>query len=265
MKRKALFFIILIFILSACSPPGANDKKTHVTVSAAASMMDSLTEIKDLFQQKYPEIEVMFNFGGSGALRKQIEQGGSVDLFFSASERDYELLAEAGFIKEGTVILQNRLVVIQPKDEKYQSWEEFIDSDGILAIGTPEAVPAGTYAKEALQSLNIWEKLQTEKRLVYTKDVQQALTYVRENSVDAGIVYFSDAADDKQVHMLEELEPNSYSSIHYYAAVMKQEHSDSDKREAAELFYDFVQQEESMEVFENHGFGVDIELESEGE
>jgi len=256
LKKKVFILGLIILFITGCAQAEGNDEKTELTISAAASMMESLNEIKDLFEQEHPDIKITYNFGGSGTLRKQIEQGGPIDLFFSASKKDYELLADAGLVKDGAAVLENNLVVIQPESAELDSFEAFLETDGQLAIGTPEAVPAGTYAKEALEAMNVWTVLEGEKRLVFTKDVQQALIHVRENSVDAGIVYLSDVVDDNKIKVLEEIDGELHSPIEYFAAVIQQDGRNEAKTQAAELFFDFVQKDVSMEVFEEHGFKV---------
>src|SRR5699024_6288824 len=97
-------------------------------ISAAASLMDSLLEIKENFIIDDPEVNIEFNFGGSGTLRKQIEQGADIDLFFSASETDYILLEELGFIEEGSVLFQNRLVFVTLQPPAIETFDAFLQS-----------------------------------------------------------------------------------------------------------------------------------------
>ncbi|QGS69411.1 hypothetical protein CV093_17260 [Oceanobacillus sp. 143] len=94
------------------------------------------------------------------------------------------MLAEGGFVKEGSAIFRNKLVFLQQDDGPMNSLDDFINSDGKIAIGTPEAVPAGTYAEQALKELGVWEQLQG--RIVFTKDVRQVLNVVKEGGLSWG-------------------------------------------------------------------------------
>ncbi|MCU9595761.1 molybdate ABC transporter substrate-binding protein [Caldibacillus thermolactis] len=247
-------FLFLATILSGCETTGeASSGNIHLTVSAAASMTGSLLEIKEKFQSEYPHVKIHYNLGGTGTLRKQIEQGAGIDLFFSASEKDYNLLKEKGLVEKGEVLFQNELVVIQPSKGKYQTFQEFIKGKGKLAIGTPEAVPAGTYAYQALNTMGVLEGL--DNRIVFTKDVRQVLTFVQEKAVDMGIVYASDVVCEKDMKIVERIKPEHYEPINYYIAVIKGDHT-IEKKEVMEKFYQFVMSEDGMSIFEDYGFMV---------
>ena len=251
MKYIKFTCLLLILIIAGCGQAtDNNDAKTEINVSAAVSMSEGLADLKEAFEAEHSTIEVTFNFGGSGTLRKQIEQGAPVDLFFSASKDDYDALERDGMVEQGEAILENELVVISSDQVTFDSFDDFYQSDQEMAIGTPVAVPAGTYAKQALQKMDVWDKLQD--RLILTKDVQQVLTYVDDGSVDVGMVYASDLNKADNVQVLETIDSDYHEPIEYFAALIQ---SDNDeKMEAAEMFYDYVQTESSMEVFEHYGF-----------
>jgi len=110
-KKACLLLLSLLIILTDCTSPKADTgNQVEFTISAAASMTDRLLALKERFEHQYPNVKINYNFGGSGTLRKQIEKRVPIDIFFSASEQDYKLLDEAGFIKKGQAILQNHLV-----------------------------------------------------------------------------------------------------------------------------------------------------------
>ncbi|WP_158595158.1 molybdate ABC transporter substrate-binding protein [Oceanobacillus piezotolerans] len=250
MQRLPIFIIfILIPFIAGCT----NEEKIELTISAAASMTNSLNEIKKEFEQDYPHISVTYHFGGSGTLRKQIEQGAPIDLFFSASKKDYQLLEEGGFVRNGSAILQNKLVFIQQSNEEKQSLTDFLHSDGKIAIGTPEAVPAGTYSEQLLKELGIWDKLQG--RIILTKDVRQVLTVVKEGAVDVGIVYQSDIHGEENLEAAWESDPHLYEPIQYFAAIIGNNSAVDDRKiDAMEHFYQFIQEEQSMNIFASYGF-----------
>jgi len=250
---RCIVFVLVIPLITGCTPSSeAKEGTTEITISAASSMTESLLEIKDSFEREYPHIKLTFNFGGSGSLRKQIEQGAPIDLFFSASKKDYTLLEDEGMVKNGGAILENDLVIIKSDRSSIHSFEDYLQQDDPMAIGTPEAVPAGTYAKEALEEMGLWESLQD--RLIFTKDVQQVETLVNERAVDVGIVYLSDIKDSQSISVLEEIDPSFHSPIEYFLGIIQNGSESSGKKKAIETFYDYVQTEYAMELFERYGF-----------
>ncbi len=242
-----------MIFLTACNRPEIKDKeeKVDITVSAAASMTDSLLELKKNFEKTNPNIQVNYNFGGSGTLRKQIEQGAPIDLFLSASESDYQLLNEKGVITEGKAILQNQLVLIKPENGDIESLSDLEGLDGKIAIGTPDAVPAGTYAKQALETGGLWGKL--HDHIVFTKDVRQVLTFVKEGSVDAGFVYRSDMIQEDKIQLVEEIDSSYHTPIRYYLGIIDH-HRDEEKKEAVGSFFSYVTSVQNMELFMKYGF-----------
>lgn len=253
MKRTAFISFLFVFLFG-CSP-STDDTITELTISAAASMMASLIEVEEMFINEYPNIQINYNFGGSGSLRKQIEQGAPIDLFFSASKIDYEKLVDQNLIDEGTSIFENELVFIKSKQSTIASFNDFLQKDVLIAIGTPEAVPAGTYAKEVLQELGVWSEL--KDRMVFTKDVSQVITFVSEGAVDAGIVYSSDIHEINEVSPLETFDKKLHSPIEYFMSVIENGEVDDDRIQARELFYQFIRGKSAQEVFQRYGFDLE--------
>ncbi len=252
LKGKIFILAFMMILLSGCSPKADSvERKTELTISAASSMTESLLEIKKHFEQAFPSITVSYNFGGSGTLRSQIVQGAPIDLFLSASKKDLDILKEQGMIKKEKAILKNSLVIIVSKQAEVRSFEEVLEKNKKLAIGTPEAVPAGTYAEEALKNMKVWEQLRDQ--LVFTKDVQQVLTFVKNGAIDAGIVYVSDTVGSDQVVILEKIKSKFHSQIEYYMGIISQDGGNGD---ATEKFYQFVQNKQSLETFKRYGFDI---------
>ncbi|MBS4207140.1 molybdate ABC transporter substrate-binding protein [Bacillus sp. FJAT-50079] len=249
---KRVFFPLMLFvlILSGCS---AKEQKQDVelTVSAAASLQDALNEITEIFVEKHPHIKINYNFGASGALQQQISQGAPVDLFFSAAEDKFDLLVEEGLIEKekGIDLVGNEIVLVVPKEANkgIQQFEELKKADKI-SIGIPESVPAGKYAKQSLENLHIWSEL--EEKIVYAKDVRQVLTYVETGNVDAGIVYKTDALVSDKVEIIASADENTHTPIIYPVGVIK----DSAHLQEAELFYEYLQSEEALQILEKYGF-----------
>jgi molybdate transport system substrate-binding protein len=262
-KRYPLLFGILLLIfltVSGCNKFDKSklektqrvaNKKVELTISAAASLQDVLNDIKNKFENEHSNVKIIYNFGASGDLQQQISQGAPVDLFFSAAEEKFEQLVEEGLIekKRETNLVGNELVFVVPKNEK-KGLKDFngLNKDIKISIGTPETVPAGQYAKETLQNLNTWNNV--KGNVVYAKDVRQVLTYVETGNVDAGIVYKTDALTSKKVKTLAIAENSTHSPIIYPLGIIKSSKHLTD----AQLFYDYIQNDKSMNIFQEYGF-----------
>ena len=135
--------------------------------------------------------------------------------------------------------------------ETIKSYEALAGADAAsIAIGTPESVPAGKYAQQALVSLEIWDSIQS--KIVYAKDVKQVLEYVETGNVDCGLVYKSDTLGMESGVVVMDMPEDSHDPIVYPAALIK----DSAQSEAAAKFYDFLQTDYAKGVFEKYGFTV---------
>jgi molybdate transport system substrate-binding protein len=257
MKRIIFLTAILlgIILLSGCAvnSPKEQAKNTEIFVSAAVSMKDALTEIQGVYEGNDPNIKLRYNFGGSGALQKQIEQGAPADIFLSAGKSQMDALESKGLIipESRSNLVGNQLVLIVPlNSSKVNRPEDLIRGDIIkVAMGSPESVPAGKYAKETLNFLQLWNPIQP--KLVYTEDVSQVLRYAETGNVDAGIVYQSDAKSSNKVRVVTVFSNDSHSPIEYPIALLK---NGSNKKEA-EDFLKYLKSSEAKKVFEKYGFG----------
>ncbi|MDQ1005186.1 molybdate transport system substrate-binding protein [Neobacillus niacini] len=229
----------------------SSNQEVELTVSAAASLQRALNDIKTTFEKEYPHIKVVYNFGSSGALKQQISQGAPVDLFFSAAEDKFDQLVQEGLIeKEKSIdLVGNEIVLVVPKySDKVIKTFENITKVKRFSIGTPESVPVGKYAKQTLEDLNVWKAV--KGKIVYAKDVRQVLTYVETENVDARIVYMTDALISQKIEAVATAKKNTHEPIIYPVGVIK----NSIHQEEAQLFYDYLQNEKSMENFEKFGF-----------
>lgn len=260
--RSLISMLFLVIILSGCS---VNDQttaedsnkqdtskdKVELTVSAAASLQDAMTNIKADFEKENPNIILNFNFGGSGALQQQISQGAPVDVFISAAEDKFQVLVDDGLIDKSdrTDLVGNELVLVVPKESnnRIKGFEELTKA-GKIALGTPETVPAGQYGKDTLENLKLWSEI--EDKVIFAKDVRQVLTYVETNNVDAGIVYKTDALTSDKVEIAATAEENTHDPIIYPAGIIK----DSSHYKEAKTFYDYLQTDASLKTLEHYGF-----------
>ncbi|KGK87806.1 molybdate ABC transporter substrate-binding protein [Desulfosporosinus sp. HMP52] len=227
-------------------------KPIEIMVSAASSLQNSLTELQKDYVQKKPEVKITFNFGSSGTLQQQIEQGAPADLFISAGKSQMDALGQKNLlVKESRIdLLGNDLVLVTGKqNNEVTSLEDLAKGEvGKISIGTPESVPAGKYAQEALKSLNLWDQLTS--KFVLAKDVTQVLNYIETDNVDAGLVYQSDAQGSDKVKVLMALPESSHKPIVYPAAII----SATKNQQAAEDFLKYLQSSDAQKIFTQFGF-----------
>ena len=171
--------------------PRPASSATQITVSAAASLKDALTAIKDSFAHSRSDIDLLLNFGASGTLQLQIEQGAPADVFISAAPQQMDALAAKGLILADSRadLLRNELVLIVPIGSKNVTGFSDLSSLGVrvVAMGDPRSVPAGAYAQQVLSALGLADAV--KGKTVLGTDVRQVLTDVEtEASADAGLV-----------------------------------------------------------------------------
>jgi molybdate transport system substrate-binding protein len=228
-------------------------KPAKLLIAAAASLQYSFSEqLIPLFVSKYPHITVEGAYDSSGKLLTQIEEGLEADVFMSASMKEMNTLKDEAKVETDTIaeLLENRIVLIAPADSvtDIASFQD-IGKAETIALGDPESVPAGRYAKEALTSLGIYEEIQP--KVSQGTNVTEVLNWVAEGSADVGIVYATDAATTDKVKILAEAPEGSLASkVIYPVGVL----SRSEEPEAARLFVDFLQSAEALAVFSSYGF-----------
>jgi molybdate transport system substrate-binding protein len=215
--------ILALTALTACSDHSVAPQ-TEIILSAASSLGQPLQRIKDELEAEHHHLKLTVNLGSSGALQKQIEQGAPVDLFWSAGQAQMDALEQKGLLLDGTRrnAAGNELVLIVPKDAKthLDSFEQLGNAPlQKIAVGTPETVPAGQYAKQSLEVLGVFEAIQD--KVVYAKDVTQVLSYVERGDVEAGLVYRSDAQGSEKVRVAAIAPPGSHQPIVYPLAGLK--------------------------------------------
>lgn len=227
-----------------------------LTVSAAASLQDALTEIGKTYQAQYPQTVIRHNFGASGSLQQQIEQGAPVDLFISAAEKQMDALAAKNLIDPTSrrSLARNQLVLIVPKQPqgKVTQFQDLVKPEvAKVAIGAPASVPAGQYAEETLKSLQLWE--QVEPKTVQAQNVRQVLTYVELGNVNAGLVYKTDAQQSNQVQVVATAPPNSHRPITYPLAVV----ASTKHPQAAQAYANYLVSPTAKATLQKYGFSVD--------
>ncbi len=232
--------------------PAKEEAKVALTVSAAASLKDAMGEIKTEYEKEKQNVTVTYNFGASGSLQQQIEQGAGVDVFVSAAVKQMDALKEKGLILEDTRkdFLENKIVLIVPKDSSSVADFKDLSSDKVkkIGLGEPKSVPVGQYAEEVLKKLNLLDSIKA--KVVYGKDVKEVLTWVETGNADAGIVYETDAKVSDKVKVVAKAPEGSHQPVYYPAAVIK----DSKNVDAAKDYVNFLYSEKAKPIFEKYGF-----------
>lgn len=227
-----------------------------LTIAAAASLKNAYEEdLIPMFEEHYYDyVTVSGVYDSSGKLQTQIEEGLEADIFMSAAAKQMNALSEEGFIADDTKVdlLVNKIVLIVPAGETVlTSFEDIVHAESI-ALGDPESVPAGQYAKEALTSLGIWDDIQD--KVSFGTNVTEVLNQVAAGSAAAGIVYATDAASmPDAVTVVAEAPAGSLAEeVIYPVAVV----ANTAYKEHAESFLAFLQSEEALAIFEKYGFTV---------
>lgn len=267
MKRNVVIigiFTAAMMALTACGgekqASGAQEETTavqteagKVTIAAAASLENCFTgELIPMFREKHPEITIEGTYDSSGKLQTQIEEGAPVDLFFSAATKQMDALLEEGLIAEDSVteLLENKIVFIVPAGEEngYTAFEDIARAEN-AALGDPDSVPVGQYAREALTNLGLWDEV--SEKTSFGTNVTEVLNWVAEGSAKAGIVYSTDAAQKPdKVTVVAEAPEGSVKRAVYPIGIIK----DCENPEGAALFAEFLKSEEAMNVFKSNGF-----------
>ena len=222
-RRVAVALLALAAGCGRAADGEARDESVTLTVSAAASLREAVTELAGRYGAAHPGTTVRVNLGASGALRQQIEQGARVDVFISAAVGPMDGLAERGLVDPATRadLAGNTLVVVVPRGSGAVRELRDLASPRVrrVALGAPASVPAGEYALEALRALGIAHAVQA--KAVYAQNVRQVLAYVESGNVDAGIVYATDAAASPRVAVAAVAPPGTHRPIVYPLAVVR--------------------------------------------
>ncbi|AVH64612.1 MULTISPECIES: molybdate ABC transporter substrate-binding protein [unclassified Nostoc] len=232
--------------------PVIAQSNTTILVSAAASLKEALEEIKPLYQQSKSDVNINYNFGASGALQQQIEQGAPADIFISAGKKQVDALEQKGLLVPGsrTNLANNRLVLIVAQDVVgINSFYNLTDSKiKKIAIGEPRSVPAGQYGEQVLRKLKLYDRVKS--KLVFANNVRQVLAAVESGNAEAGLVYATDAKISNKVKVVVAADDKFHSPIVYPMAVIKS----SKNIPAAKEFIQFLSDSQAKDVLKKYGF-----------
>jgi molybdate transport system substrate-binding protein len=253
---KALGVAVCLFLWAGS--PLAVAAEADITVFAAASTTDALTEIAKIYETG-GNGQAALSFASSSTLAKQIENGAPADVFISASAEWMDYLDEKKLLADGSRsdLLGNKIVFIVPASGAVKSLTvspqldlaALLGQDGLLAVGDPAHVPVGRYAQAALESLGLWP--QVENKIAPAKDVRAGLALVERAESPLGIVYASDAVISDKIRVVGVFPTDSHPNIDYPVAAMK-----TDRTDAALKFIGFLRTPQAGEIWARYGFEV---------
>ncbi len=243
-----------VFAAGASEQAAKAQQPVEILISAAASLTDCMKELGDLYMSGNPAVKITGNYGSSGALQQQIEQGAPADIFFSAGVKQMKALQDKGLMDDSTVrnILENKVVLIVPKGNAAIASFDALSAPSIklIGVGEPKSVPVGQYTEQIFASLGMTDTL--APKLVLAKDVREVLSWVETGNVDAGIVYETDAKISDKIDICCSGPEGSHNKVIYPVGVVK----DSKNPAQAKAFVDFFFTEPARQVFAKYGFSV---------
>lgn len=276
-RSKAIAALLALAVsmtacLTGCGRTNTNtnadaSEKTELVVFAAASMTETLNQIKTDYEAQHKDITLTYNFDSSGTLKTQIQEGATCDVFISAAQKQMDQLdaskdntanpEQLDFINSDSRmnLLENKVVLVVPENNpkninSFDDLKSKLESgDVLLAMGNSD-VPVGQYTQKILQCLGLDEKaLADAGEITYGSNVKEVTTQVSEGSADCGVVYYTDAYSAGLKIVGEATEEMCGKTI-YPAAVMK----NSEHPEQAQEFLAYLSSDAAAKVFEKVGF-----------
>jgi molybdate transport system substrate-binding protein len=250
-RLSALIFATVLAVSAAWAQPRAD-----VTIYAAASLRDALDELAQEYERQ-GRGKAAVSYAGSPALARQIEKGAPADIFISADTDWMDYLAKLGLIRIETrvTLLSNRLVLIAPAGSR----TEIKIGPGFplaaslgdrrLAMADPDSVPAGKYGKAALEALGVWKDI--APKVARTENVRAALALVVRGEAPFGVVYRTDALEERRVRVIGEFSRSLHPEIVYPAAV-----TTGARSKIAYEYLRYLRSTTAHAVWQRHGFGL---------
>ncbi len=267
---------VLTTLLCACgAAPQTDDSdmteaavdQKEIVVFAAASMTETLEEIATVYMADHPEIKLTFTFDSSGTLKTQIEEGAVCDLFISAAQKQMDQLDITAdeeknpdkldfVLSESRVnLLENKVALCVPTDNpkninSYEDLAKALEDGNILFAMGNEDVPVGQYTQKLFDYFKLDEAALADKGVItYGTNVKEVTTQIKEGSVDAGVIYQTDAYSDS-LTVVDTATEEMCGQVIYPAAVMKNSAVSSE----AQAFLDYLKTDACSEIFEKVGF-----------
>lgn len=254
-KWLAILSLFTLLLAAGCSnqEEARVTKSTELIVFAASSLTEAFQKLAETFEALHQNLDIVFNFGGSGTLQTQITQGAPCDLFASAGQKQMDDLVEQELVQADSVrtFAHNRLVVIAPKDRSLtiSGLPDLLQPEvHQISIGDPGSVPVGQYSVEVLTNQQLIDPIRD--KLVYGNNVRQVLQYVERGEVELGIVYATDAAMSKEVKVLYTIPEEYHQKITYPVGVVKE----SPRGKIATEFIAWVGSIQGQKILQEFGF-----------
>jgi len=233
--------------------------KTEIYVFIAASLSNSMAEVAQKYNEKQPNVKIIYNADSSGTLQTQIEEGAECDIFFSAAAKQMNALKDKGLVEESSItnLLGNEVVLIKPVGGKttVTGFDNIFEAKN-LALAA-ESVPVGDYARQIFKKLGIWEKVQAME-INEGSNVTAVLSAISEGSNEVGVVYQTDAESVKDlVEVIATAPKDSLDSpVVYPAGLVINKEADDVQKQAAKDFLKYLSSDEALTIFESYGFTV---------
>ena len=294
MKKRVLATLLamsMVLGLAACGSKSdsKDDKKEETKTEAkadaaedvelqvfiAASLSKVMDEVATEYQKDHPNVKITFNADSSGTLLTQIEEGYACDVFFSAAQKQMDVLEADGFLVDGTRsdVVNNQVVVITLKDSKtkVKGLANLQDAESIALAGG--SVPVGKYTRQALVNMGIIHTSNDPDSITAQEiseafggveiseqdNVSKVLMAVAEGSCEVGTTYYSDIYGyEDDIKILEKVSSDLTGDVIYPIAQIVNKEADKKQTEAAEDFMDFLLSDEAAKVFESYYFDTDI-------
>ena len=255
--RKAAALCLALVTALAPAACGGGSQGVELTVFAAASMQEALTEISENYREDHPNVTVVCNFDSSGTLQTQIEEGAACDLFISAGQKQMDALAGGGYISAGTRfdLLENKVALAVPDGNpgsinSYDDLKTGLEAGTVfLAMGNSD-VPVGQYTRKILAYYGLDEAaLAGAGRITYGSNVKEVTTQIAEGLADCGVIYATDAFS-AGLAVVDVATEEMCGQVIYPAAVL----SGSARADEARAFLDYIRSAEGAKVLERVGF-----------
>ncbi len=247
MRAGIAVLMALALLISGCN---SGEKENSLLIGAAASMQPALQKIKDAYEKENSDIEIIYTFAGSGTLTGQAINGADIDILIPADMDYANRLIENELVSDEDIynLVENSLVLITSTPEVADgiTFENLSETYALnWAIGDPDSVPAGKYAKELLISTGDYDSINDNLNLA--TDVRQVLSWVEAGEADMGIVYLTDALSSEKVSILDNADASLHSQITYPIVLI-------DSSDESAEFKNFLLGETAEDIFIEFGF-----------
>lgn len=229
-----------------------------ITIFAAASLQNAVDEVNEVFIKQHPDVTILPAYDSSSNLARQINEGAPAQIFISANQNWMDYLQDNKKIdlESRANIVKNELALITNADnpafevtyESKEFWKELL-KDTRLAVGDPDHVPVGMYAKASFEKLGVWDVV--SPKVAAAQNVRAALLLVERNEANVGIVYSSDASISEKVQTVSTFPADLHDPIEYPIAMIGEQNSDMVK-----TYYAFLLSDDAKAIFKKYGFAT---------